>query len=234
MTVVEGLSSSPYKTATLSVPSGATILLDGKTSTLGALAAGDHVVVSSSSDGTTTVFATDSSFSPPQGAHGGPGGGVAAADRRRAIVLLDEHVDDLDEQPVDLAQPTLHAGPARATTPGPVANDPVAGSQSLFGGRSQESPSGPRCDPGGMHLLPDLRGLAMTPTDARSAAHPPSAPDHPSRRARRRASWRRRGAGAGRASCASGCAARGSSAAARSPSCWSCSSRCGASSTSAS
>jgi hypothetical protein len=74
VTVVEGLSSSPYATTKLSVPSGATIQLDGKTSTLSALAAGDHVVVSSSSDGTTTVFATDSSFSPGQG-HGGPGGG---------------------------------------------------------------------------------------------------------------------------------------------------------------
>ncbi len=74
VTVVEGLSSSPYSTATLSVPSGATIQLDGETSTLGALATGDHVDVSSSSDGTTTVFATDSSFSPGQG-RGGPGGG---------------------------------------------------------------------------------------------------------------------------------------------------------------
>jgi hypothetical protein len=73
VTVVEGLSSSPYKTATISVPSGATIQLDGKTSTLSALAAGDHVTISSSSDGTTNVFATDSSFTPPQG-HGAPGG----------------------------------------------------------------------------------------------------------------------------------------------------------------
>ncbi len=74
VTIVEGLSSSPYKTATISVPSGATITLDGKTSTLGALVSGDHVVVRSSSDGTTTVFATDSSFTPSQG-HGGPGAG---------------------------------------------------------------------------------------------------------------------------------------------------------------
>jgi hypothetical protein len=73
VTLVEGLSSNPYKTVTLSVPSGATVSLDGKTSSLGALAAGDHVVVSSSSDGTSTVFATDSSFTPPMG-HGGPGG----------------------------------------------------------------------------------------------------------------------------------------------------------------
>jgi hypothetical protein len=76
VTVVEGLSSSPYKTVTLSVPSGATIQLDGKSSSLSALAAGDHAVVSSSSDGTTRVFATDSSFTPPQGGHGGPGGGM--------------------------------------------------------------------------------------------------------------------------------------------------------------
>ena len=74
VTIVEGLSSTPYATATVSVPASATVTLDGKTSTLGALVAGDHVNVSSSSDGTTTVFATDSSFTPPQG-HGGPGGG---------------------------------------------------------------------------------------------------------------------------------------------------------------
>lgn len=71
LTVVEGLSSSPYKTVTLTIPSAATIQLDGKSSTLSALASGDHVEVRSSSDGTTTVFATDSSFTPA--GHGGPG-----------------------------------------------------------------------------------------------------------------------------------------------------------------
>jgi hypothetical protein len=68
--IVEGTKSVPYKTATVDVPSSATITLDGKTSTLGALVAGDRVSVSSSSDG-TVVMATDSSFRP----EGGPGMG---------------------------------------------------------------------------------------------------------------------------------------------------------------
>lgn len=68
VTILEGTKSVTYKTLTLNVPSGATIMLDGKTSTLSALAAGDHVSISSSSEG-TSVFATDSSFHP----EGGPG-----------------------------------------------------------------------------------------------------------------------------------------------------------------
>lgn len=75
VTIVEGLSASPYATSTVSVPAAATVTLDGKTSSLGALVAGDRVTVSASSDGTTTVFATDSSFTPAQG-QGGPGGGM--------------------------------------------------------------------------------------------------------------------------------------------------------------
>jgi hypothetical protein len=70
ITIVEGTKSVTYKTASVDVPSDATITLDGKTSTLGALVAGDRVSVSSSSDG-TVVMATDSSFRP----EGGPGMG---------------------------------------------------------------------------------------------------------------------------------------------------------------
>jgi hypothetical protein len=70
--IVEGTKSVTYKTATVDVPSSATITLDGKTSTLSALVAGDRVSVSSSSDG-TVVMAMDSSFRP----EGGPGMGGA-------------------------------------------------------------------------------------------------------------------------------------------------------------
>ncbi len=73
--VTEEANSVTYKTVTLTIPSGATVTLDGKSSTLGALAAGDHVMVSSSSEG-TTVFAADSSFHPEGPWHGGaPGHG---------------------------------------------------------------------------------------------------------------------------------------------------------------
>ncbi len=70
VTLVEGTKSLPYRTVTLGVPGDATVTLDGKTSSLGALTTGDRLSLSSSSDG-TTVFATDSSFHPA----GGPGGG---------------------------------------------------------------------------------------------------------------------------------------------------------------
>ena len=70
--VVEGANSVTYQTVTLTIPSSASIDLDGKTSALSDLAAGDRVSVSSSSEG-TTVFATDSSFQPTDAAgHGGP------------------------------------------------------------------------------------------------------------------------------------------------------------------
>jgi hypothetical protein len=72
ITLKEGTSSLTYATPTITVPSGATVLLDGKSSSLADLAAGDHVSISSSSEG-TTVFAIDSSFKPPAGHHiGGP------------------------------------------------------------------------------------------------------------------------------------------------------------------
>ena len=70
ITLKEGTSSVTYGTPTISVPSGATVLLDGASSSLEKLKAGDRVSISSSSEG-TTVFATDSSFQP--GAGHGPG-----------------------------------------------------------------------------------------------------------------------------------------------------------------
>lgn len=78
VTIKEGTGTVTYATPTISIASGATVLLDGKTSSLEKLASGDHVSVTSSSDG-TTVFATDSSFTPtghgPAGAGGPPPGG---------------------------------------------------------------------------------------------------------------------------------------------------------------
>jgi hypothetical protein len=71
ITLLEGTKALTYKTVTVTVVSGATVTLDGKSSTLGALVAGDHVSVSSSSDG-TDVMAMDSSFKPEDG-HGPDG-----------------------------------------------------------------------------------------------------------------------------------------------------------------
>jgi len=75
--VTEEANSVTYKTVTLTIPSGSSVTLDGKSSSLESLAAGDHVMVSSSSEG-TTVFAADSSFHPEGPGHGGPtpGGGA--------------------------------------------------------------------------------------------------------------------------------------------------------------
>ncbi len=78
ITLKEGTSSATYATPTISIPSGATVLLDGAASSLEKLKEGDHVSISSSSEG-TTVFAIDSSFKPgagrwPMGA--GPQGGA--------------------------------------------------------------------------------------------------------------------------------------------------------------
>ncbi len=74
--VTEEANSVTYKTVTLTIPSGSSVTLDGKSSSLGALAAGDHVSVSSSSEG-TNVFAADSSFHPEGPGHGGPPPGGA-------------------------------------------------------------------------------------------------------------------------------------------------------------
>jgi hypothetical protein len=74
ITITEGTKSATYKTLTLSVPSGAKVIRDGKTATLAEVKAEDHVSVSSSTEG-TTVFATDSSFRPEHGlGRGGPPG----------------------------------------------------------------------------------------------------------------------------------------------------------------
>lgn len=69
--VTEEANSVTYKTVTLTIPSGSSVTLDGKSSSLEKLAAGDHVNVSSSTEG-TTVFAADSSFHPEGPGHGGP------------------------------------------------------------------------------------------------------------------------------------------------------------------
>ncbi len=72
LTIAEAAKSVAYKTVTLSIPSGAKVTLDGKSSTLESLKEGDRVNVSSSSEG-TSVEATDSSFHPEGGTwHGGP------------------------------------------------------------------------------------------------------------------------------------------------------------------
>jgi hypothetical protein len=71
ITLKEGTSSVTYATPTITIPSAATIQLDGAAGSLAKLAVGDEVTISSSSEG-TTVFATDSSFKPAAG-HG-PGG----------------------------------------------------------------------------------------------------------------------------------------------------------------
>jgi len=76
ITITEGTKTVTYETPTLTIPAGATVTLDGKSSSLASLAAGDHVAVSSSSDG-TTVFAMDSLFKPDGGpGHGGPPQGM--------------------------------------------------------------------------------------------------------------------------------------------------------------
>jgi type IV secretory pathway TrbL component len=74
ITIDEGTKSATYKTLTLTVPSGAKVIRDGKTASLGEIKAEDDVSVSSSSEG-TTVFAIDSSFRPEHGpGRGGPPG----------------------------------------------------------------------------------------------------------------------------------------------------------------
>jgi len=76
ITLDEGTKTLKYQTVTVTVPGGATVLLDGKTSSLSDLATGDRVTVVSSSEG-TTVMAGDSSFHPEGSpGHGGPPGGA--------------------------------------------------------------------------------------------------------------------------------------------------------------
>ncbi len=66
LTITEGTKAVPYKDVTVTIPSGATIMRNGKTAQLSDLKADDHVHVVSSSDG-TVVFAADDSFRPPMG-----------------------------------------------------------------------------------------------------------------------------------------------------------------------
>ena len=63
-----------YKTVTITVPSGATVVRNGARAKLSDLAAKDEVVVTRSSDG-TTVWAHDAQHDRgPWGGPGGPGG----------------------------------------------------------------------------------------------------------------------------------------------------------------
>jgi len=74
ITIQEGTKSATYKTLTLTVPSGAKVMRDGKTASLGEIKAEDNVSISSSTEG-TTVFAMDASFHPEHGpGRGGPPG----------------------------------------------------------------------------------------------------------------------------------------------------------------
>ncbi len=86
VTLKEGTSSVTYGTPTITIPSGATVTLDGESSSLGKLEAGDHATIASSSEG-TTVFATDASFQPGPGSKmagppAGPGNGQAPPSAR--------------------------------------------------------------------------------------------------------------------------------------------------------
>ena len=74
ITLKEGTESVTYATPTITIPSGASVQLDGKTSSLEALKSGEEVSIRSSSEG-TTVFATDSSFQPGADGPGGHGWG---------------------------------------------------------------------------------------------------------------------------------------------------------------
>ena len=72
VTIKEGTATVTYKTVTISVPSGATVVRNGAAATLADLKAGDRVHIDQSSDG-ANVFAGDASFKPA-GGPGGPGG----------------------------------------------------------------------------------------------------------------------------------------------------------------
>jgi hypothetical protein len=74
LVITEGTTALPYKTVTLTIPSGATIDRDGATAALTAFVAGDHVQVTQSSDG-TTVFGGDKTDGPGAGGFGGHGPG---------------------------------------------------------------------------------------------------------------------------------------------------------------
>ena len=61
----EAVGSVTYRTATLTIPSGATVIRNFKTASLSDLRDGDRVRVSSSTEG-TTVLADDGSVLPPR------------------------------------------------------------------------------------------------------------------------------------------------------------------------
>jgi hypothetical protein len=58
ITLKEGTSSVTYGTPTITIPSGASVTLDGTASSLGKLTAGDRVDIRSSSEGTTVLRPT--------------------------------------------------------------------------------------------------------------------------------------------------------------------------------
>jgi hypothetical protein len=81
LVITEGTTALPYKTVTLTIPSGATIDRNGATAALTDFVAGDHVHVTQSSDATFVFGGDKSGPGPgvPGGAggfhiHGGPGG----------------------------------------------------------------------------------------------------------------------------------------------------------------
>ena len=89
LTLKEAVGSVTYRTVTLTIPSGATVIRNFKTAGLSDLRAGDRVHVSSSTEG-TTVLADDRPVlpphdglrphaAPPPGAPGAPGAPGGAA-----------------------------------------------------------------------------------------------------------------------------------------------------------
>jgi hypothetical protein len=77
LTIKEGTKTLTYKTATLTIPSGAKVMRNFESAQLSDLKAGDHVHVSQSSEG-SFVGANDSAhqpkFGPGKGGHGPPPG----------------------------------------------------------------------------------------------------------------------------------------------------------------
>jgi hypothetical protein len=69
----EAIGKVSYKTVTLTIPAGATVVRNMKSAKLSDLKAGDHVHVTQSSDG-TSVIAGDGAFAPPGGRPRRPGG----------------------------------------------------------------------------------------------------------------------------------------------------------------
>lgn len=72
LSIKEAVGSVTYKTATVTIPAGATVYRNFKKAALSDLKSGDRVHVSQSSDG-TMVFADDGTVKPPHRGRG-PGG----------------------------------------------------------------------------------------------------------------------------------------------------------------